>query len=495
MSETNVVLPDILLLSESQALNAVDKKVIREAGAGQIETMTSGEGAARRLAEDLSLAGQIIVVVNERLSDMSGEQFCDIIRLHPRLLALPVLLVLPSDSDLDQLVTLGCGASALIARPYSVEAMRTALIKLTYAPAPLNLLKEGKKLSDTRQFDACLENFRLVLRPNRHQPEDFFKVGMQCLEQKKWNSAIMAFHHALSSQLIKGEAELGMSAAYKGKGETREAEHWLGRAAETFVSAGRWHLARTVYAKLVASNAQARNPFFMQARRQIGQGEYDAAAVTLTEGLNTVPHNVVSEKMAELCALARSPETMLSYLEEALQKRREDDTLIRSSLAKEFALKLKEQQARKSKASEQRTEDLSRRLGLRNREQESELPPDQEKEEEETASDGACESRSEEIRRPAATRETALPDAVQEQRKKPRIGIATRSEENFLSGLVSLPGDNQHELANKKTYALPRFSRSGLTHLPYLHEIVDIVRLTWQSVRRSRTRSQANDEK
>ena len=36
-----------------------------------------------------------VVVCSQRLSDMDGEQFCAILRLHPMLLDMPVLLILP----------------------------------------------------------------------------------------------------------------------------------------------------------------------------------------------------------------------------------------------------------------------------------------------------------------------------------------------------------------------------------------------------------------
>ncbi|MBQ7617293.1 MAG: histidine kinase, partial [Desulfovibrio sp.] len=346
MSDTSPVLSHILLLTNNQAESALDKKIMREAGCLQIEIKTSGAEVARALARDQSLANQSLVVCHKRLLDMSGEQFCEIIRTHPRLLALPILLVLPKATEAEQLLTLSCGASSLIARPFSVEDMHQALCKLSSAKKPQALLCKSQELLAQKNFKDCLKSYHFLLKPGRHKPEDYFKVGLKCLEQKKWSSALMAFHQALTTQIIKGQAEIGLASAYTGQGESREAEYWLGLGQETFVLAGQWQQARTVYAKLVAENTNLPNPFLGQAKRQISQGEYAAAGQTLKAGLGAVPHNTLCENMDKLCALANQPLRLLGYLEEALVQSMADGSVRESSLPKELSPKLEEQKAR-----------------------------------------------------------------------------------------------------------------------------------------------------
>ena len=93
-------LPGVLLLSQDAALSSIDRHSLRQIGVAEITCMTSGAEAARWLADEnnLPVSGKTVVVCNETLADMSGEKFCDIVRLHPRLLALPVLLILSSMS-------------------------------------------------------------------------------------------------------------------------------------------------------------------------------------------------------------------------------------------------------------------------------------------------------------------------------------------------------------------------------------------------------------
>ncbi len=167
-------LPGVLLLCESEPLGALDKRAIREAGAAEVRVMTSGVAAARMLA-GLAPAkpgfSPEIIVCTQKLADMDGEQFCAILRLHPRLLAMPILLVLPNDSEAEQLKTLGSGASALLGRPYSVPVLQEKLAALAAERPRLEQLRLAAQHADTSAFDAALATYGMLLRPER-QPED-----------------------------------------------------------------------------------------------------------------------------------------------------------------------------------------------------------------------------------------------------------------------------------------------------------------------------------
>lgn len=315
-------LPSVLLLCESEALGALDKRALREAGVPETRVMTSGIEAARLLAGlGVSRAAfqPDIVVCTQKLSDMDGEQFCAILRLHPRLLALPVLLILPNDSEAEQLKTLGSGASALLGRPYSIPALRQQLLALAAESPRFHQLRKAAHHADTSAFDAALATYGILLRPER-QPEDYFRVGMRCLEENRWNHAITAFQRALRGAQIKGEAELGMAAAWRGKGDMLRFRAWLARAADTFVRAHRWHRARTAYARLLQEEPAAKNPFLAQAHRLIRANAYDEAVQTLVESLDTLPENQAHDRFARLCLSARDPESMLAALQAGLER-------------------------------------------------------------------------------------------------------------------------------------------------------------------------------
>ncbi|MFT4302555.1 MAG: histidine kinase [Desulfovibrio sp.] len=311
---------NIFLLSESDSLASLDRRALRDAGASRVECMTSGIDAARMLAGlDTGRASFMpdVVVCTQRLSDMDGEQFCAILRQHPLLLDLPILLILPNDGEVEQLKTLGCGASALLARPYSINILKAHLESLTASRPSLQQLETAQRYTDTSSFDQALATYGILLKPVRG-PEDYFRVGMQCLQQRQWNNAINAFQRALRGALIQGHAELGMAVAWKGKGDVTRYRHYLGQAAITFVRARHWHRARAVYAGLLKEDPEAKSPFLAETFQMMRQGQYDEAAEILAQGYDVTPRRQLTERVAQTCLGADEPQHMLAELEASL---------------------------------------------------------------------------------------------------------------------------------------------------------------------------------
>lgn len=312
----------VLLLSESESMAALDRRALREVGADRVEGLTSGVAAARILAgldEAPPSFQPDVVVCSQRLSDMEGEQFCAILRLHPMLLDMPVLLILPHDSEVEQLRTLGCGASALLARPYSIDQLKAHLDFLISTRPTLDDLDKASQLTSTKAFDDALATYGILLKPIR-QPEDYFRVGMQCLEQRKWNSAINAFQRAMRGALIQGKAELGMAAAWKGKGDMGRYKYYLSQAAATFVRARQWNRARAVYGRMLQEDPNARSPFLSEALQQMRQGNYDLAAGILAQGYEVTPRQQIAERMAQICLAADTTAEMLANMEACLEQ-------------------------------------------------------------------------------------------------------------------------------------------------------------------------------
>ena len=312
----------VLLLSESESMAALDRRALREVGAERTECLTSGVAAARMLAgldDPIPSFQPDVVVCSQRLSDMDGEQFCAILRLHPMLLDMPVLLILPHDSETEQLRTLGCGASALLSRPYSFSQLKAHLDFLAASRSSLEDLQKADQLADTKAFDEAVATYGILLKPIR-QPEDYFRVGMQCLEQRKWNSAINAFQRAMRGALIQGKAELGMAAAWKGKGDMARYRHYLALASVTFVRARQWNRARAVYARMLQEDPTARSPFLSEALQQIRQGNFDFAAGILAQGYEMTPRQQISERMAQICLATDTPDDLLKDMEACLEQ-------------------------------------------------------------------------------------------------------------------------------------------------------------------------------
>ncbi len=483
-------LPGVLLLCESEPLGALDKRAIREAGAAEVRVMTSGVAAARMLA-GLAPAkpgfSPEIIVCTQKLADMDGEQFCAILRLHPRLLAMPILLVLPNDSEAEQLKTLGSGASALLGRPYSVPVLQEKLAALAAERPRLEQLRLAAQHADTSAFDAALATYGILLRPER-QPEDYFRVGMRCLEENRWNHAISAFQRALRSAQIKGEAELGMAAAWKGKGDMPRFRAWLARAAETFVRARRWHRARTAYVRLLQDDPSAKSPFIAEAHRLIREKAYEEAAEALAQSLEVTPR--AQDKFARICLTAQSPEAMLAALEAGLGKTMGDaagDALsrdIRESL-NAFA---REREERQRQVAAERQWQLSRTMAAQRTASEASAP-------DETAEDAAGVPLPTDADVGASNMRGSRPQErspAEDGAVVPPAPVA--AERGLPGGGASLPGTGESEAAPPPAPAQPALqplteaeATSGLfARRPKINELFSVIKLTWKLMRRTR---------
>lgn len=320
MTDSSSLPVRVLLLSESEAFAGFDKRALREAGVQDVQCLTSGVAAARALAKACAKDSPLPVVISShKLSDMDGERFCAIVRLHPLLRTLPVLLILSSKSEAEQLKMLGCGASALLWRPYSIDALTARLVFLEAARRG-EIRRDKTEGGDTRDFDDALATCGMLLKPVR-QPEDFFQAGMRCLRQEQWSSAISAFQHAMRGDLAPGKAELGMARAWKGRGDQVRYRQYLADAAAIFVQAQQWQRARAACMQLFQADAAAKNPFLALAIQHLGQGDHDGAAEILSQGLEVTPRAHVSERIALFCMAADDPQALLHALTAGLEKR------------------------------------------------------------------------------------------------------------------------------------------------------------------------------
>lgn len=310
----------ILLLSANEISAQLERRSLREAGFSRTRVLYNGIEAARLLAQFDKSEDDFqpdLIICTQKLADMEGEQFCAIVRQHPDLLDFPILLITSNESEKEQLQKLGSEASDLLGRPYTIDNLKKHIYELLKTSVTSPIVIDPN--TDTSAFQAALDSYGILLRPAR-QPEDYLKVGMKCLQENQWTQAMSAFKMALEDLRIKAEAELGMAAAYRGKGDLKRFQDWLARGAETLVTGKRWQFARTTYARLLQHDPEARNPFLAQAHQLMRQRQYDEAAFTLVQGITLMRGAKAGEHLAKICFAAPEPEAMSLALKKSLAK-------------------------------------------------------------------------------------------------------------------------------------------------------------------------------
>ncbi|MBD5641568.1 MAG: response regulator [Desulfovibrio sp.] len=367
----------VLLLCENEKAGNLDRRALREAGIANVQLMTSGIEAAKLLARP-DLAGARypdIVIALRQLADMDCEQFCAIARQHPGLAGLPILLILASEGEAEEMRALGCQASSLLGRPYSINTLKKHLVPLVRQVPGQRRLRPEIAGMDAEAFEEALATYGVLLRPEK-KPEDYFRAGMKSLAEQRWDIAIAAFEQAMRDPETKAEAELGLAAAFKGRGDMQRFRTWLGEASESFVSTRRWNRARSAYARLLQHDPSAKNPFLSYAHKLIRQQEYKAAADALVQSLNLMPKMKAGERYARVCMAAEDPEKMFAALEQSLEEEG-DHEFMAGDIRQSMAVMEKQRRERQRQMAEERKWQLAQALARRKRAEETpELAPE-----------------------------------------------------------------------------------------------------------------------
>lgn len=311
-----------LLLIQTDAHAAVDRRALREAGISSVRVLTSGVLAARLLVglvpNDTSPAPQLIVC-HEMLEDMSGADFVSLIRSHPQLLDIPILAVAGNDTAAQKVAALASGYSALLVRPYSSSTLRSTLFEAARNATDSQYLEQARQNICTGAFDQALAQYT-ALSTAQETPEFSFNEGMRLLQQRQWDPAIRAFQKAMRHITLKGESELGLATAWKGKGDIERYTYYLAEASNTFARATQWHRARSVYARLLAEDPEASSPFLRMAERLVRECRFEEAAEALAAGYELSPGDPVPPALAKACMCTDAPAYAAQRVEESLHQ-------------------------------------------------------------------------------------------------------------------------------------------------------------------------------
>ncbi|MEG2172709.1 MAG: tetratricopeptide repeat protein [Desulfovibrionaceae bacterium] len=315
-----------LLLVSTEANASVDKRALRHAGVATVRVFTSGLAAARLLAglnpdpqDDEPMPE--VVLCHSTLADMSGADFVALIRCHPQLLDLPIITLASNADDAQKISALASGYSALLVRPYAPPVLHATLLEVARNAADANYTRTARQNLRCGDFDKALAQYTL-LGHTQEDPEQAYHAGMHYLLDRQWDQAIRAFQKALRHITLKGESELGLATAWKGKGDLERYRHYLGEASRTFARALQWQKARSVYARLLQEDPTAASPFLHMAECLIREGRFDEATEALAAGYDLNPQTPVARAVARACLYTDTPEYAARRVEESLSQTR-----------------------------------------------------------------------------------------------------------------------------------------------------------------------------
>ena len=325
---------NVLLLAEREDLAAVDRRALREAGLRNITIESSGCEAARLLSRP---EGSIVQVVlcNEQLADMSGDEFVHLVRLHPRLLLLPVLGVVTALNRQTEAMIRSARYSGLLVRPYTQQQLRDQLGRaaqwLRQLKAAMGTDSPG---TDTIQFEEALQRYEQVRKAEDANAGQQYRQGLLCVRQHNWDEGISLLQQVIRENPHHGEAIVALATAWRGKGNEAKSRAMLREAVAVFVENATWDKAFAVTERLMADEPGLSNPLLEEAGRLVVAGQYDGAAEAVLLARKLSSDDTVLDTLVRAGLAGREPAKALRGLFNALAEHGE------SQLAQELESRL-----------------------------------------------------------------------------------------------------------------------------------------------------------
>ncbi len=320
---TNTKLPNlancVLLLGEDEAKVSIEKQMLRGSGAMRIVFASNGMVCARMLA-NLAKENLPSFVLCTGLEDMESAQWLHLIRLHPKLADLPVLLVYSQIPTGVLLEVARLGYAGELARPYTQRDMDFAILNVRKTKSPL-----AKACKNAEMFEEAMQSMTLgsksdfapkplEIKNSPANPANYLQnllLGKSLLRQKRYQPAIHAFTNFLAeTKAKKGEALEGIADAHANLGHHDKSRGFWQQAAAAYIDEEDFLSARVAFAQIYKylEHKPQDNPLFQAGTRLLRQGHYKAAAQAFLQGQMLTPKQSFQSHAARGCQFAVNPE-------------------------------------------------------------------------------------------------------------------------------------------------------------------------------------------
>ncbi|MBQ4132207.1 MAG: hypothetical protein IJD04_00530 [Desulfovibrionaceae bacterium] len=294
----------VLLLGESEDLVYIDRRMLAACGARRSLFVSSGLKAARMLG-DLNQDDYPEFVFCTGPADMESLHFLEILRLHPNMRDLPMIIVV-NQLEQQQLVEASrLGSCVFLARPYTQQEMENAVSSMNNERCRLAACE------NTSLFEQALESLEAELEAQDEAARSAFLIlGKSLLRQGRQREAVVAFaRHLEEGNGKRADALLGVGEALSALGKHDMSVHYLSRAAAAYIEEEDFMGARAVFSRLQKEDKQtlSDNPLYQAGIRLASEGSYHAAIQAFMQGQMLTPELPFHSYAAEACQAAPNP--------------------------------------------------------------------------------------------------------------------------------------------------------------------------------------------
>ncbi|MHC1790142.1 response regulator [Solidesulfovibrio sp.] len=279
-----------LVVSASDGHAKVDRDFLKRARIFAVRHVTSGAEALAALRRD----GTTLVVCDDKLADMAGQDFITALRADPALAATAVILAAAGGTKDDVLSAVRLGVAGFMLRPYSEATFQRHLALAAhmarFAAAERAALARAVRQESRGDAAGAESAFAAVANAPDTAPR-LFEEGMAALAVRDVERAILAFHKALAVNKLYVEAHLGLARAWLAKGSLRQYRHYMKQAASACARARRFAELRDQFVTLLAADEAGFNPFLALGHELLGERHYTAAVSLYRLALELAPQN------------------------------------------------------------------------------------------------------------------------------------------------------------------------------------------------------------
>ena len=324
------------LLAEDDSSLALDRKVLRRLGITNMVFFSSGRKALDQLQMVASMAEAAngaavsgpavsradILIVAERLEDMTGLQFLSHVRAAGQNARIPALFLVSNAGSTVAIAARSSGSCAVLARPYSPEQAQDAL-RLAATPEhraapmvlPPSFINSFTARKD-RSPDAPL--LRRETKPKPAVPgEAALREGIKALQRGDTVAADRLLHGSYDAAPDRVETCLALSKLYAFLHKENMELMWLCRAGVICLKRGETHRAKELLARLPRGRA-GQTPLLTEAGLVLQAGEAKAAALAFLEAHRLDPSQQLHALIGRTCMFTPAPEEHMRELVRAL---------------------------------------------------------------------------------------------------------------------------------------------------------------------------------
>ncbi len=302
-----------LLLGTHSAHLSLDRKNLRRLGIVVEETYDSGRKAAMHILRK----SVDVIICDQGLKDMSTPDFIRLVKLHPRLARIPILVVSTDNTRESVLTCKKAGCGSYLIRPYSQAAFTRQLSVLM---APERSFLPSANASEKAFLQALQDLDQSTPPPD--PAEIAFEAGMRHLKLRHYTDAAQCFQSAMKLRPDLAEAAHGLAKAWKGLGHPAAYKKTLLEASRLYVQQDRLQEAYAINAELRKLDPMIKDPIEYEVSSLIREKNFSGAAKLLSKTWADKPiPGTVYDQLARDCHFTDNPLAAAQTLGEELAKR------------------------------------------------------------------------------------------------------------------------------------------------------------------------------